>query len=132
MSNNQLVSLCVTDNVTNITPSTKCKAWTNLTSGNANHKKGWVIFIDKNKDNTIGNLDNIIKTQPFDDFNNKVGVLAISSIGQSIRFTPRGLLSSQGSTITIGSNNPQYSGSGYDREIIIASNTGRIRTEIVK
>lgn len=124
------VAVCVVGNINSLDATTACQPWTDLRVRQADGNLGLIVFKDNDNDDTLDDTDNLVTQLAFDDYGKKVGITAITNTGNAIRFTRKGLLDTGGRTITLGSNNAHYTGAGYDRQIFIAANTGRVRSEL--
>ncbi len=122
--------VCPVADVTSLTSATDCQNWTVLSAGASDGSIGILVFNDHDGNNQLDNVNNVIISLPFDDRGGKVGI-AFASNNDPIRFTRRGNLSTvTGNTFRIVSSNPAYARVPYDREVIVAGNTGRICSQI--
>lgn len=125
MTGGQNITICVVDDIN--ANNASCQAWTTLQAGLADGARGWLIFADSNKNAGVDTGEAIISRLAFNDGGGKVGIISINGSGNAIRFSDQGLLISAGRTLVIGAGGKRK----YDRKIIIAAITGRIRSQVV-
>lgn len=131
MTSGSFVSLCPVTDI-DADPIT-CTTWTMLSAGGANNSLGWATFKDYNGDGVFDNgVDTIVNTLAFNDYGGKVGVTNDNGSTNNISYNRKGELTAGERSLTIRSRTPSYHGSGYDRNVVLAAVTGRVRNILHK